>query len=558
METLTGKTIGHFSLMEQIGQGGMAVVYKARDTEQDRIVAIKILTPASAADDQVVHRFQREARLLLELRHPNIVPVEEFRGRVEDGAVYLVMPYYPAGSLAERLARGPLTPQDGGRIVGQVCAALDFAHRQGIVHRDVKPSNILLDESGNALLTDFGLAHVADASVSLTGSAILGTPSYLSPEQVQATEVDARCDQYSLGVVLYQMTTGRLPYEGETPMAVLIQHVNQPMPRPRSVSPAIPEIVERVILKTTAKDPDDRFASIMEMNDAFQAALAHAMDPKGHRAPAVHLGATSGLDLRPAADRPRRRRRAVMAMASLALAGLLVFCASPIAGPAIVDLLIGSSGPAQGSTGDALTDLQRTAMAQTQNAFATQLIGTWSGTLLPEQMLTAVAQTVAAEWGMATATPTPGEEVMPTTLIPVGASLTPSRTRTPTHTPTLDLSGGESDIHTSTATRTPTTTVTPSPSATPTPTTPSGGVNPSRTPTRTPTPTATRTSAPTSTATTTRTPTPTPTTSRTATWLIPSLTPTFPATIAIPTITVTTTYTSSSGGDTSGDGSAGS
>jgi tRNA A-37 threonylcarbamoyl transferase component Bud32 len=533
MGKLTGKTVGHYCLMEQIGQGGMAVVYKARDTAQDRIVAVKILTPSSAADAQVVLRFQREARLLLKLRHPHIVPVEDFR--VEDGNVYLVMPYYPAGSLAERLARGPLSPPEGGRIIGQVCAALDFAHRQGVVHRDVKPSNILLDEQGNALLTDFGLAHVTDASVSLTGSAVLGTPSYLSPEQVQATEVDARSDQYSLGVVLYQMTTGRLPFEAETPMAVLIKHVSDPMPLPRSISPSIPEAVERVILKATAKDPDDRFASITEMNEAFQAALAHALDPKHHRAPVIRLGASSTLHLRPAAARSGgRRKRALMAATSLAVVGLLAFCASPIAAPAIVDFLLGSSGPAEGSSGsgEGLTVAQRTAMARTQDAFATQLIGTWSGTLLPEQALTAVAQTMAAEWGQPSSTPGPSEIAAPTAQASeVGGTRTASRTPTPTRT---QLSGSLSDTETSTPSRTPT----------PTPT---GTLDPTFTPTQPST--ATRTPTP------TRTPTATPTATRTSTTVIPSISPTPSATVGLPSPSGTVTPPAAVNED--GDGAGG-
>jgi len=524
MATLSGKTIGRYCLMEQIGQGGMAVVYRARDTEQDRIVAVKILTPSSAADAQVVLRFQREARLLLKLRHPHIVPVEDFH--VDESTVYLVMPYLSAGSLAERLARGPVSPRDGGRIIGQVSAALDFAHRQGVVHRDVKPSNILLDEQGNALLTDFGLAHVADASVSLTGSAILGTPSYLSPEQVQATEVDARSDQYSLGIVLYQMTTGRVPFDGETPMAVLIKHVNEPMPSPRSLSPAIPEIVERVILKATSKDPGDRFASIAEMNAAFQSALAHALDPKGHRPPVIHLGATSGHNLRPiATGAGRRRKRAVMAVASLAAVALLLFCASPLAAPALLDFFLGSSGPAEGSTGSSsgLTDLQRTAMAQTQSAFATQLVGTWSGTLLPEQMLTAVAQTMAAEWGLATSTPEAGEEAGPTT--PAGdLTATPTVSRTPTPSHTTGSSGRLSDTGTPTATRTPT-----------------------------PSPTLTLTHNPSLTPTPTRTPTPSPTATTTRTTIVlPSITPTFPATFTVPSTTFTVTGLTASGDNDDG------
>ncbi len=274
---LVGKQLGKYQILEWLGRGGMASVYKATDPSRSVYVAIKVLPPVMAEYPQFSERFQREAELVMRLEHPHIVPVTEVQ-EVGDYA-FQVMPYYALGSLAEQLHRRTPSLEEAAQLVRQAGSALDYAHRQGIVHRDVKPSNILLDDSGQAMLSDFGLALILDASISLTGSAFLGTPAYISPEQAQSNRVDAHSDQYSLGIVLFQLATGQMPFDDENPMALILKHLNQPLPSPRSLNPEVPEGLERVILKATAKDPADRFGSVAEMTEAMDRALLHARDP---------------------------------------------------------------------------------------------------------------------------------------------------------------------------------------------------------------------------------------------------------------------------------------
>jgi len=179
----------------------------------------------------------REVKLLRRLQHPHIVPILDY-GESE-GFTYIVMPYIGTGTLQDRLQQGPLDVQTGARVTAQVASALSMAHDLGVIHRDVKPSNVLLDQEGNALLSDFSFAHQQDASQNLTGSALIGTPAYMSPEQCRGERIDSRSDQYSFGIMLYQLCTGKLPFEADTPMAVALMHVNTPLPRPRLANPKV-------------------------------------------------------------------------------------------------------------------------------------------------------------------------------------------------------------------------------------------------------------------------------------------------------------------------------
>jgi hypothetical protein len=272
MKDLIGADLGNYHILEEVGRGGMATVFKAMDLTSSREVAIKILSPYVAQEPKFKARFEQEIDVLLNLQHPNIVPVLDYG---EIGAYsYIVMPFLTSGTLSQRLNQGPLPLKVAADVIHQISQALDYAHARGVVHRDLKPSNIMISDDGQALLTDFGFARVADKSLSLTGSALIGTPAYMSPEQCRGAEATPLSDQYALGVILYQMTTGALPYEAETPMGVVIMHATEPIPSPRNVDPDLPEDVELVILKALEKDPKKRYPSLIAFNEAVQLAVS--------------------------------------------------------------------------------------------------------------------------------------------------------------------------------------------------------------------------------------------------------------------------------------------
>ncbi|MCP4423601.1 MAG: protein kinase [Chloroflexi bacterium] len=272
MEDLTGKQLGPYQIRTPLGEGGMAAVYKAYQPSMDRYVALKVLPRHFASDPEFVGRFSQEARVIANLQHPHILPVHDFGE--SDGYTYLTMRFIEGGTLADWLKEnGPMSFEKIRNIVTQVGGALDYAHAQGVIHRDIKPGNILVDRWDNCLLTDFGLAKMVESSSHLTQTGgILGTPAYMSPEQGLGKKIDSRSDIYSLGVVLYQMAIGRLPYQAETPMAVVIKHIHDPLPPPSQFNPDIPEALELVILKSLAKNSEDRFASAGEMVKTLQSA----------------------------------------------------------------------------------------------------------------------------------------------------------------------------------------------------------------------------------------------------------------------------------------------
>jgi serine/threonine protein kinase len=276
MQDLIGRTLGKYRLVERLGRGGMAEVYKAFQPSLDRYVAIKILHPFMAEERDFLARFRREARNVAALRHPNIVQVFDFD--VEGDLYYMVMEYLDGPSLKSRLEelhqRGKRLPlSDSIRIVHDVGLALAYAHARDLVHRDVKPANVILDASGRVILTDFGVAKILTGTQFTATGTILGTPAYMSPEQGMGQAGDGRSDIYSLGVMLYEMATGRLPFDADTPLAVVMKHVNEPLPLPRTIAPEVPEAIERVVLRAMAKDPADRYATVDEMLKALDGAL---------------------------------------------------------------------------------------------------------------------------------------------------------------------------------------------------------------------------------------------------------------------------------------------
>jgi predicted Ser/Thr protein kinase len=258
MDELIGKAFGPYTIVEKIGEGGMAVVYKGYQESLNRYVAVKVLRGELARDQQFIARFRREALASGRLNHPNILHV--YDAGVAHGVYYIVMDYARGGSLKELIVRGPLDPERAISITAQVADALDYAHRQGLVHRDVKPTNILLTSEGRPLLGDFGIAKVLHETSKLTRTGTsIGTPDYMAPEQIQGEEVDGRTDLYALGIVLYEMLTGRVPFLANTPAALLYKHVNEPPPPLRSLGVDAPGWLQAVLDKALAKRPQDRF-----------------------------------------------------------------------------------------------------------------------------------------------------------------------------------------------------------------------------------------------------------------------------------------------------------
>jgi serine/threonine-protein kinase len=255
-----------YEIHRHIARGGMAQVYLARDRSLDRPVAVKELVPEFAADPSFVERFRREAQSAAKLTHPNIVAVYDWG--TQDGTYFIVMEYVDGPSLSQVIrADGALHPRRAAEIASEVAAALGFAHSQGVVHRDIKPGNVLLTATGQAKVADFGIARAmssADEELTQTGS-VMGTATYFSPEQAQGLAVDARADLYSLGVVLYEMVTGRPPFSGDSPLAIAYKHVQDPPPRPSTLVPDIPAGLEAIIMKLLQKQPDNRYASAQDL-----------------------------------------------------------------------------------------------------------------------------------------------------------------------------------------------------------------------------------------------------------------------------------------------------
>ncbi len=277
--SLEGQTLGKYRVMEPLGRGGMARVYRAYHPQLDRYVAIKVLRSDLVEDEEFLTRFRREARAVAALRHPNIVQV--FDSDVEGEIYYIVLELLEGDTLKTRLndyrIRGERMPLgEIARILLDVLDGLAYAHGEGMIHRDIKPANILLTRRGEAVVTDFGIAQMVGSTRHTASGAMMGTLNYMAPEQGLQGQSDVRSDVYSLGIVFYEMLTQRVPFDADTPLAVLMKHLNDPLPLPRKIEPAVPEPLERVVLKALAKQPDDRYQSAGEMAEALVAAAKEA------------------------------------------------------------------------------------------------------------------------------------------------------------------------------------------------------------------------------------------------------------------------------------------
>lgn len=536
------RTIGRYQVKAELSRGGMSVVYLAHDPKFGRDVAIKVL-PRTLNRPELRARFEREARIIAALEHPAIVPVYDLGE--EDGQPYLVMRYMAGGSLADLLAQGRLNVRDAARITYRIAQALDEAHAHGVIHRDLKPGNILFDAHGEAFLSDFGIVKLYElegTNATLTGSAVLGTPAYMSPEQALGKTLTPRSDIYALGVVLYEMLTGAPPYQGPSGISVAMKHVLEPVPDLRAARPDLPEACAHVLAKALAKNAEDRFETATALAEAFaQAALQQsaeallltpsALRPALPRAPSLQKLLPETVEVRRAAPASAilRRRWAIGALAAgagaVSVIVVLVFGVPRLTAPPAPStpltprptLFIIAPQPSLTPSPIALPPAPTPTSLPTSTPTPTPfLVTSISGArvrsgpstnfdvvdVLPRNFRIApLAQTRNASgrwflirldeerWGWISelVVSVPNDTLL--AMLPTPATLpptpTPTRTPTPTATPTA------------TPTSTPTPTPTPTPTLTPTPTS---------TPTPTPIPMAT----PTPTLTIAPTPTPTP------------------------------------------------
>lgn len=315
----TPKMIGRYEIRGELGRGGMATVYHGYDPRFEREVAIKLMPPEMLhADPQFRVRFEREAKIIAQLEHPSIVPVYDVGE--ENGQPYFVMRYMGGGSLSERIKEKRYTIEEAVRILEQLAPGLDEAHTKDIVHRDLKPGNILFTSKNVPLISDFGIAKFTQGEAgNMTGSAIIGTPAYMAPEQASGEGVDGRTDIYALGVILYEMLTGQQPYQADTPLALAIKHITDPVPRILEANPNLPIWMEKVISTSMAKDKDDRFSTAVEMIETIKAFM------RGEAVPEIKNKGQATLKVSPynktvTAAKPQKRA----SMAAFAIGGVLL------------------------------------------------------------------------------------------------------------------------------------------------------------------------------------------------------------------------------------------
>jgi serine/threonine-protein kinase len=267
---LSTRRLGKYEVVERLGRGGMAEVYRAYHVSLDRYVAIKVLHAFLADDPEFKNRFEKEARNIARLKHANIVQVYDFENDTDSESYYMVMELVEGPTLKEQLFKlneqGTLMSlREALRIVRQAASALAYAHAQNMIHRDVKPANLMLDRDNRVVLTDFGIAKIVTGVQFTASGGMVGTPAYMAPEQGLGEAGDERSDLYSLGVILFQLVTGKLPYDAETPLAVILKHLNEPIPLARRINPDLPESIDKIITRLMAKDPDERYQRAPEL-----------------------------------------------------------------------------------------------------------------------------------------------------------------------------------------------------------------------------------------------------------------------------------------------------
>src|SRR5512139_490940 len=330
-DPLIGKTLGQFEILKAIGQGGMATVYQARQPAMNRIVALKVLSTPMTVNSAFLAGFKQEAQMITGLVHSQILPVYDLGE--QDGWVFIAMRYMSHGTFTSRIAQGPVPLKDVSKWIEQIGSALDYAHQRGVVHRDVKPSNVLLDAQGNAFLADFGIAKWSEGSLNLTGSGVIGTPQYMSPEQGQGLKIDGRSDEYSLAVLAYEMIIGKPPFEAETPLAIVLKHITEPLTPPITINPRVPQAVSDVISKALSKDPNDRYPTTAAFAQALSAVIAAAPIggtlPLPSAAPTEEVHVTKHEPIKtPRRFRPMGILFALLVLLTIGIGGILILSAN--------------------------------------------------------------------------------------------------------------------------------------------------------------------------------------------------------------------------------------
>lgn len=436
MEPL-GQTLGPYQVLEKIGQGGMAEVYKGFHPALQRYVAIKLLGQFLQTDASFAQRFQREAQAVASLRHPNIIQIFDFG--TQNDMHYLVMEYVEGTDLGAEIERRAstgeaFTPEEILNLLSQVADAVDYAHQQGVIHRDIKPGNILLTDDGRAILTDFGLAMLRDRVSPATAGRTFGTPEYIAPEQaIESRAAAPESDIYSLGVILYEMVTGHLPFEDESPLTLALKHINEEPTPPRHYAPDLPEAVETVILRALAKEPDNRFSTTRAMVEALRegwfgadarlpsrsSPATPAPEDRQHPRPPLPVeGETSAS--------PRWGRRELVATGLLVLIfiGLLGFLASTQSGGLFAIARATATSTATPTAISVLTE----PLVPTASATASPT-HTATGTPWPTSTFTPTSSATATPVETPTSTPSPVPTGTPT------PSPVPTNTATPTPIP---------------------------------------------------------------------------------------------------------------------------
>jgi serine/threonine-protein kinase len=486
-----GAKLGSYEIIEAIGEGGMARIYKGFHAELNRFTAIKVINWGLQEDPEFTERFRREAQAIAILRHPNIVQIFDF-GKHTSG-YFMVMEFIDGSDLQVQLReyhqRNELLPKDKVmRVIREIAAALDYAHGRGVIHRDVKPSNIMLTREGQSILTDFGLvmlpAHKSQATIGNT----FGTPHYVAPEQaISSAAAVAASDIYSLGVILYEMATGQLPFDDESPLSVALKHISDPPPPPTSINPTLPSDVEDVILQALAKDPSDRFATAGDMASALEMSWSSAAASRERKAATMLPAGVPPAAVVPSITLPNVAAVAPVSVAAdlaqtAPVSGALIKSPSllgwwPLVVGGVAAVLIGgwslfsfiNSSPAQPAT----PTIEAVAIA-VESPTATS-------TFTPQATPASSTAVAGNEFSAPTPTPIPPSPTATPTPVPTATpepTATSSPTVPPTATPTATLAPTETAIPTATATSTTLPTATAEPLPTATPTSASAGLGP--------------------------------------------------------------------------------